>query len=45
LFLIGGCVGAYNIWKTINTPSAVAERAIDLPQTALAGAGALQAAE
>src|SRR5262249_33166909 len=50
LFLLGGCVGAYNIWKTITTPAAVAERATDLPPptpaaTVVAGAGVLQPAE
>jgi cytochrome c oxidase cbb3-type subunit 1 len=44
LFLIGGCVGAYNVWKTIRTPSTIVDRASDLPQAAPAGA-ALQAAE
>ena len=43
LFLIGGCVGAYNIWMTIRIPSPAADRASDLPEPATAAA--LQPAE
>jgi len=31
LFLIGGCIGAYNIWMTITLPSPAAEKTVDLP--------------
>jgi cytochrome c oxidase cbb3-type subunit 1 len=31
LFLIGGCIGACNIWMTIRTPSASVEKVGDLP--------------
>ena len=45
LFLIGGCVGAYNVWKTITMESAGADQVADLPQAAPAGAAVLQPAE
>jgi cytochrome c oxidase cbb3-type subunit I len=38
-FLLGACVGAYNIWMTIKTPVVAPERAGDLPEPALAGSG------
>jgi cytochrome c oxidase cbb3-type subunit 1 len=38
LFLIGGCVGAYNVWMTITRPASAAERSGDLPEPALAEA-------
>jgi len=44
LFLIGGCIGAYNIWMTIKLPETVPSQAADVPQAA-ADAGALQPAE
>jgi cytochrome c oxidase cbb3-type subunit 1 len=44
LFLIGGCIGAYNIWMTIREPGVAASAAGDVPQ-APAGTGALQPAE
>jgi cytochrome c oxidase cbb3-type subunit 1 len=44
LFLIGGCIGAYNVWMTISEPAATTSRVGDIPQSA-GGAGALQPAE
>jgi cytochrome c oxidase cbb3-type subunit 1 len=43
LFFLGGCVGAYNVWKTITVGAATAEQAGDLPQPA--SGGTLQPAE
>jgi cytochrome c oxidase cbb3-type subunit 1 len=40
VFLIGGAIGAYNVWMTIRTPAAAADRASDLPEPRLAGAAA-----
>jgi cytochrome c oxidase cbb3-type subunit 1 len=40
LFLVGGIVGAYNIWMTIRTPARTAESVSDLPEPRLAGAAA-----
>jgi cytochrome c oxidase cbb3-type subunit 1 len=34
LFLIGACVGAYNIWMTITRPAAAVEKTGDLPELA-----------
>ena len=45
LFLIGGCVGAYNVWMTIRTAEASREQSADLPEPRLAGAVAAQPAE
>jgi cytochrome c oxidase cbb3-type subunit 1 len=45
LFLIGGCLGAYNVLMTIRVPDVSATRASDIPQPAVADAGVLQAAE
>jgi len=36
LFLIGGCLGAYNIWMTIREPKPSVERTGDLPEPQLA---------
>jgi len=36
LFLIGACIGAYNIWMTIKIPSPAAAQAGDLPEPKLA---------
>jgi cytochrome c oxidase cbb3-type subunit 1 len=36
LFLIGACIGAYNIWMTIRFPSLAAEQSGDLPERKLA---------
>jgi cytochrome c oxidase cbb3-type subunit 1 len=44
-FLIGGCVGAYNIWMTIRAPDVTEERTADLPEPRLAGAAAAQPAQ
>ena len=44
LFLIGGCVGAWNVWMTITEPGAAASAAGDIPQPPPAS-GALQPAE
>jgi cytochrome c oxidase cbb3-type subunit 1 len=35
LFLIGGCIGAYNIWMTIREPREAAARSGDLPEPRL----------
>jgi cytochrome c oxidase cbb3-type subunit 1 len=43
-FLIGGILGAYNVWMTIRTAVIAADRAGDLPEPRLAGA-ATQPAE
>jgi cytochrome c oxidase cbb3-type subunit 1 len=40
LFLIGACIGAYNIWMTIKIPAAAAEQTGDLPEPRLAAAPA-----
>jgi cytochrome c oxidase cbb3-type subunit I len=40
LFLIGACIGAYNIWMTIKIPAAAAEQTGDLPEPRLAVAPA-----
>ena len=45
LFLIGGCIAAYNIWMTIVTPAPAADRTSDLPEPVLAGGAAAQPAE
>jgi cytochrome c oxidase cbb3-type subunit 1 len=45
LFLIGGCISAYNICMTIVTPAPSADRASDLPEAVLAGGAAAQPAE
>jgi cytochrome c oxidase cbb3-type subunit 1 len=46
LFLIGGCVGAYNVWMTIRAPKSLTEAQTgDLPEPRLAGATAAQPAE
>jgi cytochrome c oxidase cbb3-type subunit 1 len=45
LFLIGGCISAYNIWMTIVTPAPSAGRTSDLPEPVLAGGAAAQPAE
>ena len=45
LFLIGGCVGAYNIWLTITHPAATTEAAGDLPAPEPASGIAAQPAE
>jgi cytochrome c oxidase cbb3-type subunit 1 len=37
LFLIGACVGAYNIWLTVTRPLAAAEAADDQPVPADVG--------
>src|SRR5262245_4858626 len=37
LFLIGGGIGAYNVWMTIKTPARAAEVMSDLPEPQLAG--------
>ena len=34
LFLIGACIGAYNIWMTITRPAAAVEKTGDLPELA-----------
>jgi cytochrome c oxidase cbb3-type subunit I len=36
LFLIGACIGAYNIWMTIRFPSLATEQSGDLPERRLA---------
>jgi cytochrome c oxidase cbb3-type subunit 1 len=40
LFLIGACIGAYNIWMTVKIPAAAAEQTGDLPEPRLAAAPA-----
>lgn len=45
LFLIGGCLGGYNIWMTIKSPDVSESRAGDIPLPSTLSAGALQAAE
>jgi len=45
LFLIGGCIGAYNIWMTVVTAAPVADRSSDLPEPRVAGGVAAQPAE
>jgi len=45
LFLIGGCIGAYNVWMTIATPVPASDYASDLPEPRRAGGIAAQPAE
>src|SRR5215510_12241056 len=39
LFLIGGCIGAYNIWMTIKLPNPIAEATADLPEPRVTPSG------
>jgi cytochrome c oxidase cbb3-type subunit I len=45
LFLIGGGVGAYNIWMTIKLPTQATEKAGDLPEPRPVGGVSHQPAE
>lgn len=45
LFLIGGCIGAFNIWKTITVGKPAVDRSGDLPLPRPAAALAAQPAE
>ncbi|WP_065754026.1 cytochrome-c oxidase, cbb3-type subunit I [Bradyrhizobium paxllaeri] len=38
LFLIGGCIGAYNIWMTIKLPNPISEATADQPEPKAIGA-------
>jgi len=45
LFLIGACIGAYNIWVTIKLPSPAAETTGDQPEPRPTGGLSPQPAE